>query len=77
MAFICVPARLKPPQAGARFELLELVLQTGLRLGFGIVVEIRATIGTETLAVGRLGQIFAIHRGGARRHPRRELASAE
>jgi hypothetical protein len=42
--------RLKPSQAGARFELLELVLQASLRLGLGIVIEISAAIGAEPVA---------------------------
>jgi hypothetical protein len=47
LAPIRVTPWLKPPQAGTRFELLELVLQAGLRLGFWIVVKISAAIAAE------------------------------
>ena len=72
MAFVGVSSRLKPLRACARFGLLEL---TGL--GLRIVVEISVAIAADALAVGRPREVFAIHRGSARWHPRLELPSAE
>jgi hypothetical protein len=54
LVFIRAPARLKPSQACAQFELLELVLQASPRLGLGIVIEISAAIEIDAVTRARM-----------------------